>query len=126
MMANPRQADERHVSLYGDRLGNWLLMTTATGTIPPPVITLCVYDGPPPPPSRTLVYLGEPGDLVITLYQKMGGTGFGGRAAEPVQQRLAVLLGVGQTAVSRYIRQLSRPELSDRGWRNLVQAALRD
>lgn len=125
-MTKPRCPDERHVSLYGDRLGNWLLTTTPTGTIPPPEITLSVYEDGPPPPTRTLTYLGHPGDLVIKLYERIPGSGTEGRGGVPAQQQLGDLMGVGQAAVSRYIRQLSIPELSDQGWRNLVRAAMTD
>jgi len=125
-MTKPRCPDERHVSLYGDVHGNWPLTTTPTGTIPPPHITLSVYEDGPPPPTRTLTYLGDPADLVITLYCRIPGSGTEGRGGVPAQQQLADLMGVGQTAVSRYIRQLSIPDLADQGWRNLVKAAMTD
>jgi len=125
-MTKPRCPDERHVSLYGDHLGNWLLTTTPTGTIPPPKITLSVYEDGPPPPTRTLTYLGPPGDLVMKLYERIPGSGIAGRGGVPAQQQLADLTGVAQTTVSRWIRQLSTPELSDKGWRNLVRAAMTD
>ena len=125
-MTKFRCPDERHVALYGDRLGNWLLITTPTGTIHPPEVQVSIYEDGPPPPTRTLTCLGHPGDLVIKLYERIGGNGIGGRGGVPAQQQIADLMGVGQTAVSRYIRQLSVPDLSDQGWRNLVRAAMVD
>lgn len=125
-MTNYACPDERHVTLYGDALGNWLLTTTPTGTIPPATITLSVYENGPPPPTRVLTMLGSPDDLVIKLYELIGGNGTGGRGAVPAQQRLADLMRVSQRSVSNYIRHLSIPELSDQGWRRLVRTAMED
>jgi transcriptional regulator with XRE-family HTH domain len=82
-----------------------------------------------------LVHMGETEDLIIGLAERLKQREIERRrqAAEAeakvsrnfrvgVQQEIAEILGVGQQAVSRYLRQETEPKLSNDGYTRLVTA----
>ena len=118
----------RWSNLYGHPDGRWLLVEGAIGHIAAPYI-------------GDLVYMGEPEGLIIGLAERLKQREVERRrqeveaalAADPdakvsrnfrvqIQQELAEVLGVGQQAVSRYLRQETEPKLSNEGYAVLVKA----
>jgi hypothetical protein len=76
-------------------------------------------------PSRVveLTYLGNPGDVVRSIYNLHADRPTGGRTGgSAVQEAIAAMLGVSQQSVSRYVAGKSEPMLSDDGWFSLVLA----
>jgi transcriptional regulator with XRE-family HTH domain len=112
----------RWFSLYGHPDGRWLLVQGAIGHISVSHI-------------GDLVHMGETEDLIIGLAERLKQREIERRrqAAEAeakvsrnfrvgVQQEIAEILGVGQQAVSRYLRQETEPKLSNDGYTRLVTA----
>ncbi|MER7280387.1 helix-turn-helix transcriptional regulator [Dactylosporangium sp. NPDC000244] len=122
--------DETWRTLYGTSDGRWLLLTGMVGTVSPPYIAVGVE-------SRIvrLDHLGDPADVVRSVYRRLadafagGRTGYqaGGRTGgADVQQAMSEMLGVSQQSVSRYVRGTSTPDLKPDGWSNLVRAHFAD
>jgi hypothetical protein len=124
MPVRPRDRNERHISLYGDERGNWVLLESVTGIIPPPDLHAYAYEGHPAPPSlRVLHRFGNPRDLVTGMCEYMPGVVRDAGHGTPVQRTMARLLGVTQQSVSRYLNGSSEPDLPDEGWRQLTRLA---
>lgn len=122
------QALNRWTALYGHPDGRWLLVEGAIGHISAPYI-------------GDLVRMGPTEDLIIGLAERLKQREVELRrlaaeaalAADPeakvsrnfrvdVQQEVAEILGVGQQAVSRYLRYQTEPKLSNDGYTGLVKA----
>lgn len=114
---------ERHTSLYGDVHGNWMLLESVTGTLPPPDLHAYVYENGPPPRLRVLHCYGSPRDLVTTLCNELPAVVPGDGHGSPVQRTAAALLGVTQQSVSRYLNQGIEPDLPEHGWQQLARLA---
>lgn len=104
-------------SLYGDREGHWARLLTRTGIdwIIPPALELAV--GPVGAKRQAeLVYLGETGDALSTLYQRLQ------RTEVPAAQKfVGERLGLSQNTVSANIRQrIAVPNLRAAAWSVLV------
>lgn len=116
-------------ALYGSPDGLWLVLSGPVDTISPPHIDAGV-------PFRGVVrleHLGDPRDVVTIVYRRLaeafagGKMGYqaGGRSGgAAVQQVMSEMLGVSQQSVSRYVRDVSVPDLTPEGWSNLVRAFL--
>jgi hypothetical protein len=112
--------------LFGTPDGRWLLLHGAVGTISPPHI-----DAGADSRVVRLDNLGDPADVVRAVYQRLAEAFAGGRmgyraggrgGGADVQKAMAEMLGVSQQSVSRYVRDVSTPDLSPHGWSNLVRA----
>jgi len=114
---------ERHISLYGDEHGNWVLLESVTGTLPPPSLHTYIYEDGPPPPLRVLHFFGSPRDLITTICNEIPNVIPGDGHGVPVQRTAARLLGVTQQSVSRYLNACTEPDLPDEGWRQLTRLA---
>ena len=111
--------------LYGTPDGRWLILRGVVGTVSPPSLTVGVGSE-----TVSLPNLGDPADVVRAVYQRLvaafgnghAGRAAGGRAAgAAVQQVIGEMLGVSQSAVSRYVIGRSTPALQPAGWSNLVR-----
>lgn len=102
---------EQARSLYGSIDGQWLILTSPLGSIPPPTIAV----GKPFYATTVLAYLGPPADVVRQIYNHFQTT------EQRPQERLAALIGVTQQSVSRYAAGTSEPYLSSGGWSCLVR-----
>ena len=105
---------DRYRALYGARTGHWMLLEATCGLISPPDITAGVSGGG----LVTMRYLGDPNDVIRTLYNGLLEDG-----VPAAQAGLAGLLGVSQQTVSRYISGAMAPQLCDDGWAGLVRVA---
>jgi hypothetical protein len=102
---------EQGRSLYGSSDGDWIVVVTPLGSIPPPTIVV----GKSFRGTSTLMYLGDPADAVRQVYHHLRAT------EESPQARLADLIGVKQPSVSRYVTGEREPDLSSAGWSCLVR-----
>lgn len=102
---------EQGRSLYGSSDGDWMIVVTPLGSIPPPTIAVGKsFHG-----TSTLMYLGTPVDAVTQVYCHLQST------EQQPQAKLAKVLGVSQQTVSRYVAGTSQPYLSNGGWSCLVR-----
>jgi helix-turn-helix protein len=121
---NPPDRRGRQHSLYGDQHGNWVLLESAPGLIPPPALEACTCGGYPPPPSfRVLRRFGSPRDLVTIMCDHMPDVIHGDGRGAPIQRTMATRLGVTQQSISRYLNGYIEPDLPDLGWQQLARLA---
>lgn len=118
--------DERCISLYGEPGGRWMLVTTRLGEIPPAIIPMHYYDERMPDGGATgveLRYMGAPSDVITLVYKSVLADGLeAGVKRIPAQQKIADILGMPrQQSVSFYMTKGRCPNLSDAGWKALVQ-----
>jgi len=116
-------------ALYGSPDGRWMLLHGPVDTVSPPFIDA----GAPPGRIVRLGHLGDPRDVVAIVYRRLAEAFAGGKMSyqaggrsggADVQQAMAEMLGVSQQSVSRYVRDVSVPDLTPEGWSNLVRAFL--
>jgi hypothetical protein len=103
-MSDPTPTEPLTQTLYGDTAGEFAILMMPSGQIPPPTI-------------GDLHYMGTPHDVITSLVaSKMNPAG-----RPTAQKSVAVLLGISQQSVSRYVNRGGNVRLGADGWRNLVK-----
>jgi hypothetical protein len=101
-------ADNRYLSVYGDRSGHWLLLAGPQGLISPPTVGAS-FDR-----TYELRPLGSPWELLVRLQNP--------HYKDPlVRAAMAELLGVTGTYIADCLEGIEQLDLDNDGWANLVR-----